>query len=78
MIVRLGKYLSGLVTVDNIHKVEEDVGERGLTFTFYDPAYGGEKFSPAIMGNGTIHKYLLYMDDEFPFLPQNLIRVIPA
>ena len=75
VIVRLGKYLSGLVTVDNIHKVEEDVGERGLTFTFYDPAYGGEKFSPAIMGNGTIHKYLLYMDDEFPFLHQNLIRV---
>ena len=28
VIVRLGKYLSGLVTVDNIHKVEEDVGER--------------------------------------------------
>ena len=75
VIQRLFKYLGSLVTVDNIHHVQEDIGERGLTFTFHDPAYGGEKFSPAIMGNGTLHKYLLYVDDQFPFIHQNLVKI---
>ena len=75
VIKRLGSYITGLVTVDNIHNVEADVGERGLTFTLYDPAYGGEKFSPAIMGNGTTHKYLLYFDSQFPFIHQNLLQI---
>lgn len=72
---RLWKYLTGLVSVDNIHYASGDVGERGLTFTLHDPVYGGEKFSPAIMGNGTKHKYLLYFDDKFPFIHQNLITI---
>ena len=72
---RLWTYLTGLVDVDNIHTVQEDIGDRGLTFTLHDPAYGGEKFSPAIMGNGTHHKYLLYFDDTFPFVHQNLISL---
>ena len=75
LLQRLWTYLTGIVTVDNIHKASGDVGERGLSFTWYDPAYGGEKFSPAIMGNGTHHKYLLYMTDEFPFIHQNLISI---
>ena len=72
---RLWDYLTGLVTVDNIHAVSGDVGKRGLTFTLFDPVYGGKKFSPAIMGNGTVHKYLLYFDDTFPYLHQNLVTV---
>ena len=56
---RLLTYFTSIIQVDNIHKVEEITGERGLTFTWYDPAYGGEKFSPAILGNGTNYKYLL-------------------
>ncbi len=72
---RLWKYLTGLVSVDNIHYVKEDIEDRGLTFTWYDPAYGGEKFSPALMGNGTKYKYLLYCDDNFPFIHQNLVRI---
>ena len=72
---RLWGYLTGLIRVDNIHVVQEDVGERELTFTLYDPVYGGERFSPAIMGNGTIHKYLLYFDDRFPYLHQNFVTL---
>ena len=72
---RMWKYLTGVITIDNIHKAAEVEGERGLTFTWYDPAYGGEKFSPAIMGNGTTHKYLLYFNDEFPYVHQNLISI---
>ena len=73
--VRLFKYFAGLITVDNIHNVKEDIGDRGLSFTLFDPAYGGEKFSPAIMGNGTNHKYLLYCSNEFPFIHQNLVKI---
>ena len=72
---RLWTYFTGLIKIDNIHNVEDIQGERGMTFTWYDPAYGGEKFSPAIMGNGTTHKYLLYCDDTFPYIHQNLVNV---
>ena len=72
---RLLKYLGGLVTIDNIHYVEEEIEDRGLTFTWRDPAYGGEKFSPAIIGNGTYNKYLLYFDNQFPYIHQNLIKL---
>ena len=74
LISRLAGYVTGLITVDNIHWVKGDVGERGLSFTWHDPAYGG-KFSPAILGNGTQHKYLLYFDDQFPFIHQNLVTI---
>jgi len=72
---RLLSYFTELIQIDNINNAVGDVGERGLTFTWRDPAYGGEKFSPAIMGNGTLHKYLLYCDDQFPFIHQNLINI---
>ena len=72
---RLLKYVTGLITVDNIHNVRDDVGERGITFTTRDPLYGGEKFSPAIIGNGTTHKYLLYFDNHFPYIHQNLVTI---
>ena len=75
--IRLWNYFSGVFKVDNIHWVpeEEDIGERGLTFTLHDPLYGGEKFSPAIIGNGTQHKYLLYFDSQFPYIHQNVLTV---
>lgn len=74
---RLIGYFSGLFTVDNINAVEinEENNKRGLTFTLYDPAYGGDKFSPAIMGNGTKYKYLLYCDDKFPYVHQNILKL---
>ena len=72
---RLWKYFTGLITVDNIHNVQEDVGKRGISFTLHDPVYGGDRFSPAILGNGTTHKYLLYCDNSFPFVHQNLVTI---
>ena len=70
--LRLWNYVRNLITVDNIHAVTDDVGERGLTYTLHDPLAGG-KFSPAIIGNGTLHKYLLYCDNHFPYIHQNLV-----
>lgn len=75
LVNRVVSYFTGLISIDNIHYVEEEIEDRGITFTWYDPAYGGEKFSPAIMGNGTKHKYLLYFDSEFPYVHQNLITI---
>lgn len=76
IINRVFDYFGGLITIDNINNAEGVADEdRGLTFTFFDPAYGGEKFSPAIMGNGTTHKYLLYFDSSFPYVHQNLISI---
>ena len=72
---RLWTYVTSLITIDNIHNNEVNEEERGITFTWYDPVYGGDKFSPAIMGNGTTHKYLFYCDDNFPFIHQNLVTI---
>lgn len=72
---RVLKYFSGLVSVDNIHFAAEVEGKRGLTFTLHDPVYGGEKFSPAIIGNGTQHKYILYCSPKFPYIHQNLVTI---
>ena len=75
LIGRLLNYLGSVITIDNIHKAPDIEGKRGLIFTWHDPVYGGEKFSPAIMGNGTTHRYLLYFDSKFPYLHQNLITI---
>ena len=74
VMTRLGKYLTGIIDIDDINYAA-NVEDRGLTFTLHDPAYGGEKFAPAIMGNGTRFKYLLYTDNNFPFIHQNLVRL---
>lgn len=76
LINRLVTYFTKMLYIDNIHYVpeENDIGERGLTFTLYDPVYNPtgteKKFSPAIIGNGTKYKYLLYFDDHFPYIHQ--------
>ena len=82
LLQRLLNYFKGLLVIDNIHSVPEteDIGKRGLSFTLYDPLNanhetGEKKFSPAIIGNGTTHKYLLYFDDQFPYLHQNFLTV---
>lgn len=72
---RLYKYFSSIFTIDNIHAVQDYEAERGLTFTLYDPVYGGEKFSPAIIGSGTNHRYLFYVDSEFPYIHQNFLTI---
>lgn len=72
---RIVRYFTGIFTFDNIHYVQDEIENRGLTFTLHDPVYGGEKLSPAIMGNGTKHKYLLYFDDQFPYIHQNFLNI---
>lgn len=75
LVRRAAAYFGGLFSVDHVNRVPEVTGERKLTFTWFDPVYGADTFSPAILGNGTYHKYLLYFDDQFPFLHQNFITL---
>ena len=82
LINRVITYFTHMLFVDNIHYVSDDadIGERGITFTWFDPVYNPEGstsrvFSPAIIGNGTQHKYLLYFDNKFPFIHQNVITL---
>ena len=75
LLKRMVNYFTHLVTIDNIHNVTDDIEDRGITFTWYDPVYGGETFSPAIIGNGTTHRYLLYLDSNFPYLHQNVASI---
>lgn len=75
LISRLVNYFAGIFKIDKISDVKDYEGERGLSFTLHDPLYGGEKFSPAIIGSGTNHKYLLYCDGRFPFIHQNLFSL---
>ena len=85
LITRLWKYFSGLIQIDNIHYAQKQIDSDpsstatienpGIKFTLHDPVYGGKKFDPAIIGNGTKHKYLLYVDNKFPFIHQNLISI---
>lgn len=75
LVSRVWNYFSGILSIDNINKIENDVGDRGISFTLYDPVYGGDTFSPAIIGNGTVHKYLLYCDSKFPFIHQNILSI---
>ena len=72
---RMITYFTSIISVDNVNYVEEDIENRGLEFTLHDSVYGGDKFSPAITGNGTKNKYLLYCDSRFPYIHQNLLQI---
>ncbi len=75
-------YFTKMFFIDNIHYVPDyvDIGKRGIKFTLYDPVKNPEGeakkvFSPAIIGNGTLHKYLLYFDGNFPYIHQNILTL---
>lgn len=74
LIHRLVQYFHNLISVDKLSYVTDEIENRGITFTAHDPLYGG-KFAPAIIGNGTQHKYLLYFDSKFPYVHQNVISI---
>ncbi len=75
-------YFTDMFYIDNVHYVPDnvDIGKRGVTFSLYDPVKNPEGaehkvFSPVLMGNGTMHKYLLYFDGKFPFIHQNILTL---
>ena len=69
---RFGSYLTNLIKIETIYDVpkSEDIGKRGIHFE-----WDKRSDMPALVGNGTTHKYLVYFDDHFPFVHQNIIHL---
>ena len=68
--VRLFNYFTGIVDVETIN----DVKDEKLTDRYIRWEWDKRSNMPALVGSGTRHKYLLYFDDKFPFVHQNLIH----
>ena len=72
LIVRMGKWLSQLIVIDTPWAIQDENNpdlERYIKFG-RTPTGG-----LAIIGSGTIHKYLLYTDSRFPFIHENFITL---
>lgn len=72
MFKRVTQWLSNLVVIDTTRSIQDENNpdlERKISFG-RTPTGG-----VAIIGSGTIHKYLLYTDSHFPWLHQNFITL---
>lgn len=68
---RLWEYAKGFITIETTNQVkDENLTDRYIRFE-KDPYSGAF----AIVGSGTLHKYLLYFDGRFPFIHQNFIHI---
>ncbi len=69
--LRLWEYVKGFFTFETVNDIkDENLTERYVRFE-KDP-YSGLF---AIVGSGTVHKYLLYFDGHFPFIHQNWMHI---
>ena len=70
-LLRMWDYAKGFFTVETKNQVkDESLTDRYIRFE-KDP-YSGLF---AVVGSGTLHKYLLYFDGRFPFIHQNFIHL---
>jgi len=69
---RFGSYVANLLKVETIYDVpkSENIGKREMHWE-----WDKRSNMPALVGNGTTHKYLIYFDNHFPFVHQNLIHL---
>lgn len=73
LFVRLGEFFGHLITFETIHDVEDEnlpESERYIRWE-WDP-YSN---MPALVGNGTTHRYLIYFDNKFPFIHFNFFHI---
>jgi len=69
---RVFKFYSNLLDIDHTNKIQDPENpnlERYLRFE-NDPAIGW-----SLVGSGTKHKYLLYFNNQFPFVHQNFVNI---
>ena len=72
VIKRIGSWLSHLIVIDTPWAVKDAANpdlKRGLSFG-RTPTGG-----IALIGSGSVHKYLLYTDSRFPWIHQNIIKL---
>ena len=69
--VRLWEYITHIITVETTNDVKDDSLTDRYIRVEKDP-YSGFY---AVVGSGTQHKYLLYVDGRFPFIHQNFLHL---
>ncbi len=69
--VRLGEYMANFFRFETVNDVQdENLKDRYIRWE-WDPRSN----MPALVGSGTTHKYLIYFDDKFPFVHQNILHI---
>ncbi len=68
--VRIFTYFSKMFTFETIY----DVDDPNLTDRYIRWEWDKRSNMPALVGSGTTHKYLIYFDNKFPFIHQNLFH----
>ena len=71
--IRLGEYFANFFQIDTIWSVNDPnlKAENRYIRWEWDP-YSN---MPALVGNGTKNRYLIYFDDQFPFVHQNIFSI---
>lgn len=68
---RLGLFFANLFSIETVN----DVKDPNLTDRYMRWEWDRRSNMPALVGSGTTHKYLIYFDDQFPFIHQNLFHI---
>ncbi|MCI6659410.1 MAG: ABC transporter permease [Peptoniphilaceae bacterium] len=66
----VGNFFKHLVVFDHKNYIQDPNNPNLERYIRIEKDYNG---IPAIVGSGTLHKYLLYFDGNFPFIHQNFI-----
>ena len=69
--VRMFKYFGNMFKFETIN----DVQDERLTDRYIRWEWDARSNMPALVGSGTTHKYLIYFDDKFPFIHQNIFHL---
>lgn len=68
---RFFRYIGGMFQIETIY----DVQDKNLTNRYIRWEWDQRSHMPALVGSGTTHKYLIYFDNQFPFIHQNLFHI---
>ena len=68
---RFGNYLGSFFRFETIN----DVKDNNLTDRYIRWEWDQRSNMPALVGNGTTHRYLIYFDNKFPFVHQNIFHI---
>lgn len=68
---RIWSYFTNLFKIETIHDVDKSENIERYIRIEWDELSN----MPALVGSGTTHKYLIYFDDKFPYIHQNIIHL---
>ena len=68
---RIGSFFANFIQIETIW----DVQDENLTDRYVKIEWDPRSNMPALIGSGTTHKYLVYFDNNFPFVHQNIVHI---